>query len=158
MADVKEELYGKLGDQTWPTPEDALDATELQKFMTDVLGDRPIDAYYLALGPLEYRERGYPDPSLIIEVLSGELFYEFIFGKDLRRYDLSPVSRFFRLEERHEREAAVEGPPRNKVAVTIELAGGGRALAVQLIAYGEQGQDLSRFARRVASAAFEGPS
>ncbi len=157
MAVMKEEMYGRLQAETWPTPEEAPNPSELQTFMSDVLRDKPVDAYYLSLGSLDYRGRGYPDPSLLVAVLSRGLIYEFIFGKDLKRYDVSPVSSFLRLEERHEREAAVEGPPRNKVAVTLDL-GGGLALAMQLIAYGEQGQDLSRFARRVASAAFEGPS
>jgi hypothetical protein len=121
-------------------------------FLQRILSEQTIETFYLTANPIGYDAI---KPQAQAVVLAAGLLYDFVFGDEVFRYDVVPSKSLTRIEERRELEASLDGEPRHKVVGNMDFYGVGlNGLTLNLVAYGDEGHQLSTFLVVVRRKAF----
>ena len=149
MTDDKSlELHSELEQLDWTDSLASLDHDSIQEYLLSKVAGEDVMGFYLDAETGDYSALKWDLRIILVTDLS---LFEFLFNPTLRRYDVSRLRDIFRLEERIESEESLDGPPRNKVTLSVLLASGS-AVSLQLARYDQDGQRLTSFADALKSA------
>lgn len=151
MTNARDDLRRKFEELEW-TPDAPVDPSRGWRFITEVLKDEQVHTFYVATSP-EIHETAQ-EGKLQVVICAPPVLYEFLFGDNLRRYDVAPLANIYRIEEKREEEPSVEGDPRQKTSVLVQFGGGPEVLRLHLLAYGGRGSELSQFTAALKTFAF----
>jgi hypothetical protein len=146
-----DQLRQAVADGAW---ERDLGIKEVWPLIEEVLAGHVVESFYISLAPVGYDQL---KPKAQVVVTASGLLYDFVFGDGVQRFDVVVLRTIGRIEERREVEPSIEGHPRQKVHLEVEWPGSGLGGSrLTLIAFGQEGHQLSEFATFIRRKAFQG--